>query len=274
MANDVSAPGVGFEHDTNAVVILGADGAAAGDPPHRQAGRGPRHPRRSLDHKEQPVTRQWTFTSESVTEGHPDKMADQISDSILDAILTEDPMARVACETMVTTGLAIVAGEITTERLRRDPADRPQHDHRHRLRPRVRRLRRQHLRRDHLDRPAVARHRPGRRHRARDPHRRVRRGPAQQPGRRRPGDDVRLRRSTRPPTSCRCRSGWPTGWPSGWPRSASPACCRTSGPTARPRSPSTTRATRPSASPPCSSPRSTSPASTPRRSSSPTSSST
>ena len=61
------------------------------------------------------MTRQWTFTSESVTEGHPDKMADQISDSILDAILAEDPMARVACETMVTTGLAIVAGEITTD---------------------------------------------------------------------------------------------------------------------------------------------------------------
>jgi len=56
----------------------------------------------------------WTFTSESVTEGHPDKMADQISDAILDAILEQDPMARVACETMVTTGLAIVAGEITT----------------------------------------------------------------------------------------------------------------------------------------------------------------
>ena len=56
----------------------------------------------------------WTFTSESVTEGHPDKMADQISDAVLDAILTEDPMARVACETMVTTGLAVVAGEITT----------------------------------------------------------------------------------------------------------------------------------------------------------------
>ena len=56
----------------------------------------------------------FTFTSESVTEGHPDKMADQISDSILDAILEQDPMARVACETMVTTGLAIVAGEITT----------------------------------------------------------------------------------------------------------------------------------------------------------------
>jgi S-adenosylmethionine synthetase len=56
----------------------------------------------------------WTFTSESVTEGHPDKMADQISDSILDAILTQDPQARVACETLVTTGLAVVAGEITT----------------------------------------------------------------------------------------------------------------------------------------------------------------
>jgi S-adenosylmethionine synthetase len=56
----------------------------------------------------------WTFTSESVTEGHPDKMADQISDSILDAILAQDTQARVACETMVTTGLAIVAGEITT----------------------------------------------------------------------------------------------------------------------------------------------------------------
>jgi len=54
------------------------------------------------------------FTSESVTEGHPDKIADQISDSILDAILTQDPIARVACETLVTTGLAVVAGEITT----------------------------------------------------------------------------------------------------------------------------------------------------------------
>src|SRR6266404_5285178 len=54
------------------------------------------------------------FTSESVTEGHPDKIADQISDSILDAILTQDPQSRVACETLVTTGLAIVAGEITT----------------------------------------------------------------------------------------------------------------------------------------------------------------
>src|SRR5690554_1944352 len=54
------------------------------------------------------------FTSESVTEGHPDKMCDQISDGILDAILKEDPMARVACETMITTGLVAVVGEITT----------------------------------------------------------------------------------------------------------------------------------------------------------------
>jgi S-adenosylmethionine synthetase len=54
------------------------------------------------------------FTSESVTEGHPDKIADQISDGILDAILAQDPVARVACETLVTTGLAIIAGEITT----------------------------------------------------------------------------------------------------------------------------------------------------------------
>ena len=56
----------------------------------------------------------YLFTSESVTEGHPDKIADQISDSILDAILAQDPVSRVACETLVTTGLAMVAGEITT----------------------------------------------------------------------------------------------------------------------------------------------------------------
>src|SRR6478609_6734926 len=54
------------------------------------------------------------FTSESVTEGHPDKIADQISDSILDAILEQEPQSRVACETLVTTGIAFVAGEITT----------------------------------------------------------------------------------------------------------------------------------------------------------------
>lgn len=57
----------------------------------------------------------YLFTSESVTEGHPDKISDQISDAILDAALTKDPNARVACETLVTTGLVVVAGEITTE---------------------------------------------------------------------------------------------------------------------------------------------------------------
>jgi len=56
----------------------------------------------------------WTFSSESVTEGHPDKMADQISDAVLDAIMAEDPMGRVACETLLTTGLVVVAGEIST----------------------------------------------------------------------------------------------------------------------------------------------------------------
>jgi S-adenosylmethionine synthetase len=61
------------------------------------------------------VTARYTFTSESVTEGHPDKMADQISDAILDAILEKDPNGRVACETLLTTGLAVIAGEITTE---------------------------------------------------------------------------------------------------------------------------------------------------------------
>jgi S-adenosylmethionine synthetase len=55
------------------------------------------------------------FTSESVTEGHPDKIADQISDSVLDHLLAEDPSSRVACETLVTTGMAMVAGEVTTE---------------------------------------------------------------------------------------------------------------------------------------------------------------
>src|SRR5579872_2157081 len=55
------------------------------------------------------------FTSESVTEGHPDKIADQISDAILDAVMAEDPLGRVACETLVTTGLAMIAGEITTK---------------------------------------------------------------------------------------------------------------------------------------------------------------
>src|SRR5437773_5209607 len=60
-------------------------------------------------------TRTFSFTSESVTEGHPDKVADQISDAVLDAVLNDDPTGRVACETLITTGLVVVAGEITTE---------------------------------------------------------------------------------------------------------------------------------------------------------------
>src|SRR5919112_598836 len=58
---------------------------------------------------------EFLFTSESVTEGHPDKVADQISDGVLDAVLTDDPYGRVACETLVNTGLVVVSGEISTE---------------------------------------------------------------------------------------------------------------------------------------------------------------
>ena len=61
------------------------------------------------------AARSFSFTSESVTEGHPDKIADQISDSVLDAVLADDPDGRVACETLITTGLVVVAGEITTD---------------------------------------------------------------------------------------------------------------------------------------------------------------
>src|SRR3982074_542063 len=65
--------------------------------------------------EEKNVTHARLFTSESVTEGHPDKLADQISDAILDAILAKDPLARVACEAIVSTGLAIVVGGVTTD---------------------------------------------------------------------------------------------------------------------------------------------------------------
>ena len=61
------------------------------------------------------MSRRYTFTSESVTEGHPDKMADQVSDAVLDAMLEQDPASRVACETLLTTGMVLVAGEITTK---------------------------------------------------------------------------------------------------------------------------------------------------------------
>ena len=62
-----------------------------------------------------PSKNRYLFTSESVTEGHPDKIADQISDAVLDACLAEDPSSRVACETLTATGLVVVAGEITTK---------------------------------------------------------------------------------------------------------------------------------------------------------------
>src|SRR6476620_604938 len=58
---------------------------------------------------------EYMFTSESVTEGHPDKVADQISDGVLDAVMADDPTGRVACETLVNTGLVVVSGEISTE---------------------------------------------------------------------------------------------------------------------------------------------------------------
>ena len=135
----------------------------------------------------------WTFTSESVTEGHPDKMADQISDSVLDAILAEDPNGRVACETLLTTGLCVVAGEITTSayvdipKLASETIKSIGYD-------------------DALygfdggtcgvivsideQSPDIS---VGVTVLRRAAQRRSRRGPAQQAGRRRPGDDVRLR---------------------------------------------------------------------------------
>ncbi len=61
------------------------------------------------------MTKEFLFTSESVSEGHPDKVADQISDSVLDAILAQDPKGRVAAETLCSTGLVVLAGEITTK---------------------------------------------------------------------------------------------------------------------------------------------------------------
>ena len=181
----------------------------------------------------------WTFTSESVTEGHPDKMADQISDSILDAILAQDPMARVACETMVTTGLAIVAGEITTNAYVEIPN-----------------IVRETIKGIGYDRESVGfdgntcgvmtsidpqspdiaqgvdtayEKRTGRR-----------RGGPRQPGRRRPGHDVRLRlRRDRRPHAAADLAGAPPGPPAGrGAQGGHPA--RTCAPTGRRRSPSTT----------------------------------
>ncbi len=147
------------------------------------------------------------FTSESVTEGHPDKIADQISDAILDACLEQDPYSRVACETLTCTGLVVIAGEITTKAyvdfqtlVRATVSDIGYNALRVRLRL-------QHLRRHLHHQQAVARHRAGCRHRRR----------------RRPGHDVRLRHQRDPRADAARPSRSPTASPRSSPRSASPA---------------------------------------------------
>ena len=138
------------------------------------------------------AAREFQFTSESVTEGHPDKIADQISDVVLDAVLSADPLGRVACETLITTGLVVVAGEISTSATARCRAARPRADPPHRLHASQVRLRRRHLRRHGHARRAVARHRAGRRRVVRGlPARRGRCPRLRRRGR--PGHDVRLR---------------------------------------------------------------------------------
>ena len=127
---------------------------------------------------------EFLFTSESVSEGHPDKVADQISDAVLDAILEQDPTGRVAAETLVSTGLVVMAGEITTKanvdyaRVARETIRA------HRLQRSRAALRRRRLRGHGVLRPPVAGHRAGRRPRV---------GRLPEPGRGRPGPDVRLR---------------------------------------------------------------------------------
>ena len=120
---------------------------------------------------------EYLFTSESVTEGHPDKIADQISDAVLDAILAQDPTGRVACETLLTTGLVVVAGEITTSCYVDIPKIARETIKGVGLHARQVRLRLRDLRGHHRHRRAVGRHRHGR----------------GQAGGRRPGADVRLR---------------------------------------------------------------------------------
>ncbi len=136
---------------------------------------------------------EFLFTSESVTEGHPDKIADQISDGVLDAVLRDDPYGRVACETLVNTGLVVVSGEISTDTYV---------DIQEIARETIRKIgytdadlgfSRRLVRGPQRDRQAVARHRPGRRQGVRGAHRRQRRRRARRRRRGRPGHDVRLR---------------------------------------------------------------------------------
>ena len=207
-----------------------------------------------------------TFTSESVTEGHPDKMADQISDAVLDAMLEGDPASRVACETLLTTGLVVVAGEVTTStyvdipRLVRDTVcdigyDNDAYGFNGKTCGVLVSL--------DAQSPDIAQ---GVDDCLRAAQRQGRRGRAQRAGRGRPGHDVRLRlrRDARPHAAA--RSGCRTASRSAWPRCAGPRPCRTCVPTARPRSRSSTRTGAPCASTPCSSRRSTPAASTSRSS--------
>ena len=181
-----------------------------------------------------PDENEFLFTSESVTEGHPDKIADQISDAVLDRALAADPYSRVACETMLTTGLVLVAGEITTS------AHLDIHDI---VRSTIRDIGYTSACGFDGDAcavlvalgPAVAGHLPGRRHGARGTavrqRQRIRPG-----GRRRSGDDVRLRneRDARANADADLRS--PTGWPGSLRTCGNPASGPSFGPTARRRS--------------------------------------
>ncbi len=141
---------------------------------------------------------EFLFTSESVTEGHPDKIADQISDGVLDAVLTDDPYGRVACETLVNTGLIVVSGEISTDtyvdiqEIARETVRRIGYD------DAGLRLRLRHLRGDQRDRQAVARTSPRASTRRMRRATTRRRGRARRRRRGRPGHDVRLRHATRP----------------------------------------------------------------------------
>ena len=190
------------------------------------------------------------FTSESVTEGHPDKVADQVSDAVLDAILAQDPMARVACETLLTTGLCVVAGEITHQRVRRHQPPGARDHHRHRLQRRRDGIRRSQLRHPGLARQAEPRHRRRRRRGLRAA--RGGRGRAELPGRRRPGNDVRLRLQRQRRLHAPADLAGAPSLDAPRPGASLGAASRTCDPTARPRSPSSTRTTSRSRSTPCS----------------------
>ena len=178
---------------------------------------------------------QFFFTSESVTEGHPDKMCDQISDAVLDAILKDDPDARVACETAATTGLVLVMGEITTSTYVDIPTI---------VRDTVREIGYTRAKFGFdadtcgvmvsikeqspdialgVDKALEAKR--GEMSDARD------RGDR----RRRPGHDDRLRLQRDRRATCRCRSPWRTSCAAAWPTCARTARCPTCAPTARAR---------------------------------------